>query len=105
MAWRRSWNRQERPIGNPNLATPTTAYPLDLATELRAACHTRGLSPSRAARLAGISKPYLSRLARGLRAPRPAVAGRLAVVLTLDDATAEWPANEAARAVVHRPST
>jgi len=70
--------------------------PPDLAAELRHARLRRGLSLSQAAQAAGITKPYLSRLERGLRAPRRAVAGRLIRVLDLSDEVAEWLMDEVA---------
>ena len=70
--------------------------PADLAAELRHARHRQALSLAQAAQAAGITKPYLSRLERGLRAPRRAVAGRLIQVLDLSDEVAEWLLDEVA---------
>jgi transcriptional regulator with XRE-family HTH domain len=70
--------------------------PADLAAELRAARERRGLSLRAAARLAGIDPGYLSRLERGLRAPRRPVVERLVVELDLDPATTEALIAEAA---------
>ena len=63
--------------------------PLGLADALRHARLERRLSLRQAARLARIDHSFLSRLERGLRAPRTGVAVRLARVLELDDDLAE----------------
>ena len=84
--------RQPSPSGYTNYRR----LPADLAAELRSARHRQGLSLAEAAQAVGITKPYLSRLERGLRAPRRAVAGRLCEVLDLDDETAAWLLDEVA---------
>ena len=61
----------------------------DTAAELRLARKRLGLSLRQAARRARISPSYLSRLERGLRAPRVATAMRLQRVLDLDEGTVE----------------
>ena len=71
----RRWTRQQ--------------LPADLAAELRAARHLQGLSLRETAHRGGISAGYLSRLERGLRAPRRAVAERLVDVLRLDGEVAD----------------
>jgi len=69
--------------------TDYEVLPLDLADALRYARLERRLTLRQAARLAHIDHSYLSRLERGLRAPRIGTAVRLAQVLDLDDDLAE----------------
>ena len=63
--------------------------PADLADGLRRARQARGLSLRQAAREAGISAPFLSRLERAERCPRTAVAARLVRALQLHDDLAD----------------
>lgn len=70
--------------------------PPDLAHALRLARLRQGLSLREAARLVGISTGYLSRLERGLRAPRNRVALALTVALDLEDYLAATLLEEAA---------
>ncbi len=69
--------------------------PVHIADELRLARQRLELSQRQVARLARISSPYLSRLERGLRAPRMPVAVRLAEVLSLDGEVMEELLDEA----------
>ena len=69
--------------------------PPDLAADLRSARQDRGLSLQAAARAIGIDAGYLSRLERGLRAPRLAVAVRWAKVIGLDQRVQERLLDEA----------
>jgi len=63
--------------------------PPDLAADLRHAREVKGVSLRVAAKAIGIDAGYLSRLERGLRAPRMSVAVRWARVLDLDEDVAE----------------
>jgi transcriptional regulator with XRE-family HTH domain len=78
---------QAPPLGNS--VWERHLLPLDLADELRSSRLELGLSLHQVAREAGISAPFLSRLERGLRAPRRPTAARLIRALALDDDTAD----------------
>ena len=70
---------------------------LDTAHELRLARERLDLSLRQVARQARISPSYLSRLERGLRAPRVATAMRLRRVLDLDEELVERLIGDAER--------
>jgi len=73
---------QHTPLGQPTWTR--RLLPPDLAADLRHARQARGFTLRHAAALIGVSAGYLSRLERGLRAPRMAVAERWAAVLRVD---------------------
>jgi len=74
---------QPVPQGHPRTWT-RHLLPPDLAADLRHAREARGLSLRATARAIGIDAGYLSRLERGQRAPRMAVAVKWARALGVD---------------------
>jgi len=70
--------------------------PPPLAAALRQARLQARMTVREAAARAGISAPFMSRLERGERCPRPDVARRLAAALWLDDRLAQTLIDHAA---------
>ena len=68
--------------------TQRRTIPPELGAELRAARVTQGLGIREAARLVGTDRGYLSRIERGLRCPRPAMALVMVSVYALDERVA-----------------
>ena len=88
-------NPTVNPAPTVNTYRPRHLLPPDLAEQLRAARIRAGLSLREAAAMAGVSASFISRLERGLRAPRVDTARRVARVLGLDEGVEGWLMDEA----------